>query len=148
MASHAPNGHQGITIKTAPHGANKISSNKNAISSPEELLTKSCPEESKQCKAHLQSSFQPPLSQPQFAPLYASSNGFVRGAIESYNRHHHFVIRPEDGEFLASLFVESVIRIVKNITIMYRLSLLALSWISLMFPNQSGVPSSRNSAAT
>lgn len=102
MTSHAPN-NSGITIKTAPHGANKLGSGYTQtsikpITTAEDLLKGSCEQKSKECKAVLESSFQQHLGQPQLAPLYASSNGFVKGAIDAYNQHHHFVIRPEDGK--------------------------------------------------
>jgi hypothetical protein len=102
MTSHAPNA-SGITIKTAPHGANKLGSgymqtSPEPITTAQDLLNESCQDQSKKCKAVLESSFQQHLSQPQLTPLYASSNGFVKGAIDAYNQHHHFVIRPEDGK--------------------------------------------------
>jgi len=94
----------GITVKTAPHGANKLASGHSQtsfqpVTTAEKLLEGSCYQKSLECKTVLQSSFQQHLSQPQLAPLYASSNGFVKGAIDAYNQHHHFIIRPEDGEF-------------------------------------------------
>lgn len=103
MTSHSPNG-SGITIKTAPHGANKLGTGYMQtslvpITTAQDLLKESCKQQSKECEVVLESSFQQHLSQPQLAPLYASSNGFVKGAIDAYNQHHHFVIRPEDGKW-------------------------------------------------
>lgn len=104
MASQAPS-LTGITIKTAPHGANELGSvgytqtSLKPITSVETLLQASCYKKSLECKSLLQSSFQQHLNQPLLAPLYASSNGFVKGAIDAYNQHHHFVIRPEDVWF-------------------------------------------------
>jgi hypothetical protein len=39
------------------------------------------------------------LSNSTTPSIYASSNGFVRGAISAYNQHHHLVLRPEDVWF-------------------------------------------------
>ena len=90
----------GITIKTAPHGANLIQTSRNrGVTSALELLARSCQGKSEECKELLQSSFQPHLQQPALAPLEGESNGFVNGAIRAYNQHHHFVIRPEDVWF-------------------------------------------------
>ena len=90
----------GITIKTAPHKANAISTQyRSPVVTAEALLKGSCSKKSSECKELLQSSFQPHFSDPVSSPLYASSNGFVHGAIEAYNQHHHLVIRPEDVWF-------------------------------------------------
>lgn len=97
MTSHAPNS-PGVTIKTAPHDANRVRSGYTPVSTVEDLLKRSCPQQSMDCRDILQSSFQQHLSYPQLAVLYASSNGFAKGAIDAYNMHSHFVIRPEDGE--------------------------------------------------
>ncbi len=103
VTSNAPK-MSGITIKTAPHGPNTLGAGytqtpTKPMTNAEDLLKASCQRgKSLNCKSVLESSFQPHLNQPQAAPLYASSNGFVKGAIDAYNQHHHFVIRPEDGE--------------------------------------------------
>ena len=92
----------GVTIKTAPHGANDFTSRHGSTTSAEDLLKGSCPRKAGTCKELLQSSFFQPHGnqQPtQDAPIYASSHGFVQGAIEAYNQHHHFIIRPEDVWF-------------------------------------------------
>ena len=87
----------GVTIKTAPHEANVLPSRYGEpITDAETLLKRSYQKESREYKTLLQSSFGPQLRQPESTPLYASSNGFVKGAIDAYNQHYHFIIRPED----------------------------------------------------
>ncbi|KAL8999672.1 MAG: hypothetical protein Q9169_001489 [Polycauliona sp. 2 TL-2023] len=83
-----------ITVKPASHGANSMNSGF-FVQDPLQLLKHACPEESKRCQELLQSSFGPELQ----ASLGASRNGFVQGAIDAYNRHHHLRIRPEDVWF-------------------------------------------------
>ncbi|MCJ1355647.1 MAG: hypothetical protein MMC33_005639 [Icmadophila ericetorum] len=81
-----------VTIKPAIHPARERKAT-NAVGSVEALLKKACPEEYKKCKSIIQSSF------PKFnseSPLYASTNGFVRAAIDAYCYHHHLTLRPED----------------------------------------------------
>lgn len=90
----------GITIKTAPHGANEFQTQgRPRAATAEALLKGSSPGKAGECKELLQSSLRAHLNQPDASPVYASSNGFVKGAIDAYNQHHHFVIRPEDVWF-------------------------------------------------
>ncbi|KAK4446946.1 DUF4419 domain-containing protein [Podospora aff. communis PSN243] len=52
-----------------------------------------CPKEDANVRAILCSSFdsdRPP------DPIISSANGFVLGALQAYNNHHHFIIRPDD----------------------------------------------------
>ncbi|KAL8811837.1 MAG: hypothetical protein Q9223_004371 [Gallowayella weberi] len=85
-----------VTINPASHGASSI---KHATAphpqSPLEYLQRACPKESEGCLELLQSSFDP----KQLSAVDASSNGFVKGAIQAYNQHHHLHIRPEDVWF-------------------------------------------------
>ncbi|KAL8927642.1 MAG: hypothetical protein Q9172_001271 [Xanthocarpia lactea] len=83
-----------VTIKPASHGANSMDSG-SYVQDPLELLKRTCPEESKECRELLQSSFGPKIQ----SSIDASRNGFVKGAIHAYNRHYHLRIRPEDVWF-------------------------------------------------
>ena len=90
----------GITIKTAPHGAECVRPYMGGlVTDSESLLRSSCNRKSLDCKELLQSSFQSHFNQPGQNFIYSSSNGFVKGTIEAYNQHHHLVIRPEDVWF-------------------------------------------------
>ncbi|KAK5654562.1 hypothetical protein OQA88_7191 [Cercophora sp. LCS_1] len=56
-----------------------------------------CPKEDDKVRAILASSFDadhPPSASS--SPIISSANGFVLGALKAYNKHHHFVIRPDD----------------------------------------------------
>jgi hypothetical protein len=88
-ATHAPK-------KWNPRGSDKDTTPANTV---ESLLQRACPSEHKLCESILQSSFNnEELSSPE-APIYASSNGFVRAAVSAYSNHHHLAIRPEDVWF-------------------------------------------------
>jgi len=92
----------GITVKTAPHEANLLGSRHGQpVTNAETLLHTSCRKTPGiDCKELLQTSFDSHLNnQSAHAALYASTNGFVQGAIKAYNQHHHFIIRPEDVWF-------------------------------------------------
>lgn len=84
-----------VTIKIASHAAEIIPDHYTSIKDPLELLESACPNEHKDCKELLQSSFTP-LSSSHICPL---SNGFVHTAIEAYSNHYHLQIRPEDVWF-------------------------------------------------
>jgi hypothetical protein len=84
-----------VTIRAAAHASRKWRRT-DAVVSTEALLERSCPDEHRRCKSIVQSSFQKISLQ---SPVYSSSNGFVRGAVDAYCRHHHLVIRPEDVWF-------------------------------------------------
>lgn len=83
----------GITIKSAPHGANGYNPSSPATTS-EQLLQRSCSAQYNECRELLQSSFN--FSRSNKPRIYASSNGLVHGTIAAYNQHHHLIIRPED----------------------------------------------------
>ncbi|KAL6715521.1 hypothetical protein ACLMJK_006482 [Lecanora helva] len=88
----------GITIKTASHGANMLSSHlcDEPMKNDESLLKTSCRNEFSKCKEILQSSFQMNPDKPHFS---LGTNGFVKGALGAYSHHHHLIIRPEDVWF-------------------------------------------------
>ncbi|KAI4252081.1 MAG: hypothetical protein L6R42_008116 [Xanthoria sp. 1 TBL-2021] len=96
-----------VTIKPADHSAEKIRLQSSLPQDSLQLLKRSCARESEECKAILQSSFGSKLQ----ASIQNSSNGFVHGAIQAYNHHHHLRIRPEDVWFAVlsqfSLFVNA-----------------------------------------
>ena len=86
-----------VTIIPATHSASLIS-----LSQPDQpaadsrdLLNRACPREGNKCVEVLQSSFDSNLK----AAVQPSANGFVYGAIQAYNKHHHLHIRPEDVWF-------------------------------------------------
>ncbi|KAL8777590.1 MAG: hypothetical protein Q9213_007798 [Squamulea squamosa] len=83
-----------VTIKPTSHGANNIGAGTD-IKDPLELLKHACPEESKGCQELLQSSYGSKIP----SAINASRNGFVKGAINAYNNHHHLQLRPEDVWF-------------------------------------------------
>ncbi|KAK0506907.1 hypothetical protein JMJ35_010607 [Cladonia borealis] len=104
MATQVPNTITGITIKSAPHSANLIGSGYTQpsfkpITTVDSLLATSCFRKSLECKTILPSTYEPYLSSPETTTLYASTNGFVKGSIDTYNQHHHLIIRPEDVWF-------------------------------------------------
>ncbi|KAL8734023.1 MAG: hypothetical protein Q9166_001784 [cf. Caloplaca sp. 2 TL-2023] len=83
-----------VTIKTAAHGARATYMSKPYFaSSSQDLYNRSRPRGSKH-ESLLQSSFPDHLCESQ--NLFASANGFVFGAIDAYNQHHHLTIRPDD----------------------------------------------------
>ncbi len=98
----APSISNGITVKTAPHEASLLGSrHSQPVINVETLLHTSYRKTPGiDCKELLQTSFHSHLNnQSAHAALYASTNGFVQGAIKAYNQHHHFIIRPEDVWF-------------------------------------------------
>ncbi len=80
-----------ITIKAAAHEACVVFRDHPAEDS-RDLLNHACRKESVKCVKLLQSSFDSNLD----AAVIPSANGFVRGALLAYNKHHHLKIRPED----------------------------------------------------
>ena len=86
-----------VTIEPAPHKANivSVSHYQHSYSNAETLLKDVSSRTHSTCKELLQSSF----SFDRGSPTAASGNGFVHGAIQAYNNHHHLVIRPEDVWF-------------------------------------------------
>ena len=80
-----------ITIIPATHRANLIVRSRPAANS-RDLLSRACHQEGKKCVELLQSSFDSNLK----AAVQPSANGFVHGAIQAYNDHHHLQLRPED----------------------------------------------------
>lgn len=96
-----------VTIKPANRSAEKIRLHSSLPQDSLQLLKRSCARESEERKEILQSSFGSKLQ----ASIQNSSNGFVHGAIQAYNHHHHLRIRPEDVWFAVlsqfSLFVNA-----------------------------------------
>lgn len=86
----------GVTIRPAVHGANFVHQYNRPSNSPVDLAQTACPKEYNQCSELLGSSFGPEL---ESTTISASSNGFVKSAIEAYNRHYHLRIRPDDVWF-------------------------------------------------
>ncbi|KAL9007724.1 MAG: hypothetical protein Q9173_007071 [Seirophora scorigena] len=84
-----------VTIKPAGHGAESVRPSQQPAKDPLDFLKGACPNQSRQCKELMQSSFGPNLQ----AAMDPSSNGFVHGAIQAYNQHHCLHIRPEDVWF-------------------------------------------------
>ena len=80
-----------VTIIPATHNARSLGLIQPAANS-RDLLNRACPQEGNKCVELLQSSFDSNLK----ATVQPSANGFVHGATEAYNRHHHLHIRPED----------------------------------------------------
>lgn len=85
----------GVTIRPAGHGASFVHQYHGPSNSPLDLAQTACPKEYKQCSELLGSSFGPVLD----STTLSASNGFVKGAINAYNMHHHLRIRPEDVWF-------------------------------------------------
>lgn len=83
-----------VTTHPAPHGAYAFSSRVGPATTDTQLLQSSCPREFKACESMIQSSFSN-ISTAGTPSIYASANGFVRGALAAYNDHHHLVLRPE-----------------------------------------------------
>jgi hypothetical protein len=92
-----------VTIKTASHAPKKWNlGGKEATTSatsPECLVQLACPSEHRRSETIIQSSFNSEDLSSSEAPIYASSNGFVRAVVSAYCNHHHFTIRPEDVWF-------------------------------------------------
>lgn len=86
----------GVTIRPAGHGANFVHRHNRPSNSPLDLAQTACPKEYNQCSELLGSSFGPEL---ESTTISASSNGFVKSAIEAYNRHYRLRIRPDDVWF-------------------------------------------------
>lgn len=79
-----------VTVEPCDVQVNFVSI-RNAVQEPLDLLEGACKEEYQKCSKLLQYSFS------GFAQtIKPSSNGFVRGAVEAYNNHHHLQLRPED----------------------------------------------------
>lgn len=84
----------GVTVKPAPHGANKLGTTQ-TISTSKELFKNCCHEEFAKIRNDhiIQSSLDDPGDGAQYL---GASNGFVDAAVRAYNQHHHLIIRPED----------------------------------------------------
>ncbi|CAG9990170.1 unnamed protein product [Clonostachys byssicola] len=65
---------------------------KSFVTTAEELLKESCPEEAEQCTSVPEPSSKD-LETEYFGP---SCNGFVHAVCEAYSGHHHLKIRPDD----------------------------------------------------
>ncbi|KAL8926536.1 MAG: hypothetical protein Q9208_002863 [Pyrenodesmia sp. 3 TL-2023] len=86
-----------ITIKTAAHGADHTHMDRPFFAaSAQDLYFRGQPRSANRQEL-LQSSFSKGMCEEQ--NLFPSPNGFVYGAIEAYNQHHHLTIRPEDVWF-------------------------------------------------
>ncbi len=85
----------GVTIRPAGHGANFVHHNYPPSKDPLDLAQNACPKEYDLCSELLGSSFGSELE----STTLSSSNGFVKSAIEAYNRHYHLRIRPDDVWF-------------------------------------------------
>lgn len=77
-----------VTTYPAAHAAQSCANRKECDSSPESLLPSQAHEKMDRM---LQSSFT-----TEEKTLYASTNGFVRGAVDAYSNHHHLILRPDD----------------------------------------------------
>lgn len=86
-----------VTIKPASHGSSAWPKHSSPVASDKDLLRASCPKEFKQCQSIIQSSFFRNIGYE--TAIYSSENGFLRAAVDAYNRHHHLVLRPEDVWF-------------------------------------------------
>jgi len=64
------------------------------VSRAEELFARSCPEEQRQSKKLIQSSF--PRRFFRENHISASQHGFVWAVFHAYSHHHHLILRPED----------------------------------------------------
>ncbi|KAA6408381.1 MAG: hypothetical protein FRX48_08123 [Lasallia pustulata] len=80
-----------VTTHPAAHDANVSCRRKECDSSPESLLKATSLQDHEKMDRMLQSSFD-----TEQKTLYASTNGFVHGAVEAYSSHHHLILRPDD----------------------------------------------------
>lgn len=79
-----------VTIKL-PHVRAESVSDRDSVQEPLALLEGACKSEYENCSEFLESSFS------DFGrTIIPSPNGFVLGAIEACNNHHHLQLRPED----------------------------------------------------
>lgn len=84
-----------ITFHPATHKASQLPTwSRSFAESPEDLLQKRSFKEHENCERIIQSSFSD--SDLSNCTVKASDNGFVRAAIDTYNRHHNLIIRPDD----------------------------------------------------
>lgn len=82
-----------VTIFPARHSARQVLGvYEIAANDDYEILSRACPEESRECHQMIQSSFENDMS-PTLLPV---KNGFVYAATKAYSSHHHLTIRPED----------------------------------------------------
>ncbi|KAG8820173.1 hypothetical protein FRC17_010234 [Serendipita sp. 399] len=81
-----------VTFKVAPHDANPTKLTESMISSKEQLVNGMLHGQPgvTPCQEVLQSSY---VANPWFHPR---ANGFIDTVMESYNSHHHLIIRPDD----------------------------------------------------
>ncbi|KAJ6007409.1 hypothetical protein N7540_011385 [Penicillium herquei] len=84
-----------ITLITATHPPRKWE--KQNVSTAEELLACSSPEDQRQSQRIIQSSF--PQSSFRESHVSASRNGFVWSLFNAYSHHHNLILRPEDVWF-------------------------------------------------
>ncbi|KAH7348321.1 hypothetical protein BKA65DRAFT_525548 [Rhexocercosporidium sp. MPI-PUGE-AT-0058] len=83
-----------VTIKPAPHGANKINTTLASPSSNARDLLRSFVADSEIRNDNIiQSTFQNLTPESH---IYPKHNGFVDSAVQAYNQHHHLTIRPDD----------------------------------------------------
>ncbi|KAI4166898.1 MAG: hypothetical protein LQ343_007663 [Gyalolechia ehrenbergii] len=80
-----------VTLNVASHQGRPWI-NPPPVVSTEQLFQNSCPEEYRDCKQVMQSSF----NDLPNASICGSSNGFVRACHHAYSDHHHLTLRPED----------------------------------------------------
>lgn len=80
-----------VTSYPAAHAAQISTRCKECDSSPESLLQGTSHQDHEKMDRILQSSFT-----TQEKTLYASTNGFVHGAVDAYSKHHHLILRPDD----------------------------------------------------
>ncbi|KAE8444443.1 hypothetical protein EG329_000534 [Mollisiaceae sp. DMI_Dod_QoI] len=87
-----------VTVKPASHGANEFDSRNVAVPNAIELLKNACWSELATVKNDniIQTTFKDITSDSH---IHARRNGFVDGAVNAYNDHHHLEIRPEDVWF-------------------------------------------------
>ncbi|KAJ5585755.1 hypothetical protein VI817_008909 [Penicillium citrinum] len=81
-----------VTLTTAAHPPRKW--DHPSVSRTEELFAHSCPEEQRQSKKVIQSSF--PRRFFRENHISASQHGFVWAVFHAYSHHHHLTLRPED----------------------------------------------------
>ncbi|PLB50087.1 hypothetical protein P170DRAFT_454715 [Aspergillus steynii IBT 23096] len=84
-----------ITLTTASHSPRKWQGRR--VSTSEELLTRSCPDDQRQSQRLIRSSF--PRRFFRDNNVSASKHGFVWAVFDAYSNHHNLTIRPEDVWF-------------------------------------------------
>lgn len=84
-----------VTVKPAPHGANRFNPSFPGVADAKTLLKQACDTEVEKMKTDnlIQSTFENITSDSN---IYSQRNGFVDGAVMAYNTHLHLDIRPDD----------------------------------------------------